>query len=91
MQLDPAALCQIEIAVTDVARALAFYGGAFGWRPVPAEIHEYVVLEVPPGCPYGLALVPRGAGAGQGGGVVPYFAAEDAEAVARRAEESPAG
>lgn len=45
--IDPAAICQIEIPVSDVDVALRFYEHVFGWRRSPAEIQEYVVLETP--------------------------------------------
>ncbi len=84
MPVDPGRLCQLEIPVDDLSRALAFYEKVFGWRPVPAEIHEYVVMAVPDSCPFGISLVPR-RGATGGGGIVPYFAVDDAEAVAAAA------
>jgi len=87
MSVDPTRLCQIEISVTDMPRALAFYEGAFGWRPVPAEIHEYVVLEVPPDCAFGLALVPGRLSSASAGGVVPYFATETPEQIVSLVEQ----
>lgn len=84
MSVDPRRLCQIEIAVGDVRRAAQFYEDAFGWRPVPAEMHEYVVLAVPDGCPFGIALVPGRSLEGRVGGAVLYFAVEDPEAVVER-------
>ena len=86
MTVDPRRFCQLEIQVTDVPRALAFYDAAFGWRPVPAEIHEYTVLAVPDGCAFGIALVPRGSGGVKGGGLVPYFAVESPADIVQRAE-----
>jgi uncharacterized protein len=79
--LDPTRLCQIELRASDMQRALAFYEGAFGWNPVPAELHNYVVLDVPEHCPFGIAVVPgRLPNAGAGGGVM-YFGADDPEAL----------
>lgn len=84
--VDPRRLCQLEIPVDDPPRALAFYASVFGWQPVPAEIHEYVVLAVPDDCPFGMSLVPRRAPAAatvpSNAGIVPYFGVADPEAVA---------
>ena len=83
--LDPRRLCQLEVPVTDVERALAFYRQAFGWERSPAEIHEYIVLEVPADCPFGVSLVPQGimppsADEARGrGGPTLYFAVDDAD------------
>lgn len=55
--VDPHRLCQIELTVTDVARAIRFYEEVLGWAEVPAEIHSYVLLSVPSECPFGIALV----------------------------------
>lgn len=82
--LDPATLCQIEIPVSDMPRALAFYEAVFGWRAAPAELHEYVVLEVPDDCPFGLALVPRRS-AGSSGEATLYFATNVPEEICKRA------
>ena len=83
--LDPTRLCQIELHVTDLERAQAFYAGAFGWQRVPADLHELVVLAVPPGCPFGISLVPRRT-AESGSALVVYFATDDPEAVLRQVE-----
>lgn len=58
MELNPEKLVQIEIPVADLGLAQQFYASAFGWRAVPAEIHNYVVLDVPSSCPWGISLVP---------------------------------
>lgn len=50
-------LCQIEICVTDVDKALVFYENVFGWKKAPAEISYYHVLQVEPESSFGLALV----------------------------------
>ena len=44
--------------ITNRERSLAFYSGVFGWTPVPADIHEFIVLNVPEDCPWGISLVP---------------------------------
>ena len=50
-------LVQIEIGVEDVKASLAFYKEVFGWTLSPCEIQNYLVLDVPENCPYGIALV----------------------------------
>jgi predicted enzyme related to lactoylglutathione lyase len=86
--LDPRQLRQVEIHVHDLARALAFYEAAFGWRAAPAELHQYVVLDVPRDNPFGLSLIPSRASAeGRGGSkVVLYFGVDDPAAVVARVE-----
>jgi uncharacterized protein len=79
--VNPARLCQIEIQVSDLARAVNFYSEALGWRPVPAEMHELVVLEVPPDCAFGISLRPSRKSPKSENNLVPYFAVDDAEAV----------
>jgi predicted enzyme related to lactoylglutathione lyase len=56
--VNPARLCQLLIEVSDLNRAKRFYADVFGWKPVPADLLEMVVLEVPADCPFGIALVP---------------------------------
>lgn len=73
-------MCQIEIPVTRIDRALAFYREAFGWERSPAEIHEYVVLEVPEGARFGLSLVPRQQ-MNSCSGPTMYFAVDDPESI----------
>jgi predicted enzyme related to lactoylglutathione lyase len=85
-RVDPGRLCQIEIAVSDLARATQFYAAAFGWRAMPAELHECVVLEVPADCKYGMSLVPRRGAGATGSNVVVYFSVDDVEAVVARVE-----
>jgi predicted enzyme related to lactoylglutathione lyase len=70
--------------VTEVERALAFYRDAFGWERSAAEIHEYVVLEVPEGASFGVSLIPQAAGV-RGGGPTIYFAVDEPEEIAARA------
>lgn len=55
--IDPRSLCQIEIMITDRERSVAFYSRVFGWTPVPADIHEFIVLNVSEDCPWGISLV----------------------------------
>ena len=84
--VNPTRLCQIEIQVSDLARAVNFYSEAFGWRPVPAEMHELVVLEVPPDCTFGISLRPGHKSPKSVNNLVPYFAVDDAEAVLKQVE-----
>lgn len=56
--VSPNNLCQIEIVVQDLKRSVDFYEQVMGWLRVPAEIHDYAVLQVPEDCPFGISLVP---------------------------------
>ncbi len=86
--VDPSRLCQIEIQVRDVKQALAFYEAAFGWKAAPAELHEYVVLEVPSHCAFGVSLVPNKSTvvAPSNNNLVLYFAVDEPEKVVARVE-----
>lgn len=75
--IDPRQLCQIEIQVSDLDRAEAFYAQAFGWPRVPADLYEYRVLQVPADCPFGISLVPGKTEAGPPGSLLLYFAVDD--------------
>ncbi len=94
--ISPAAICQIEIPVSDVEASVQFYEHVFGWRRSPAEIQEYIVLETadatsdetsdsPPSI--GVSLIPGATPAGRNGHAhtVLYFRVEDPEEIARRA------
>lgn len=50
-------LCQIEIQVSNLERSRLFYQTVFGWGGVPAELFEYVILEVPPDSLFGISLL----------------------------------
>ena len=86
MNVRPDALVQIEIHVTQLERAKSFYEHVFGWTPVPAEIHNYVVLQVPLDCPWGVSLVPTREPIKPSGQIVLYFRVEDAERIAAMSE-----
>jgi predicted enzyme related to lactoylglutathione lyase len=86
MMIDPTALCQIEIQVSDLSRSIEFYREVFGWQPVPAFIHEYVVLDVPEHCQFGVSLVPQpNLGRCHGNAVRLYFRVSDAPLILERA------
>lgn len=57
LKVDPAALVQLEIPVTDLDAAGRFYAAAFGWLSVPALMHDRRILDVGAGCGWGIALV----------------------------------
>lgn len=89
--IDPRRLCQVELQVADLKAAAKFYEDAFGWRVVPADLHEYVVLQVPDDCPFGIALTPRRHSQGSEATrwesrVVLYFGVDDPDAVVRAVE-----
>jgi predicted enzyme related to lactoylglutathione lyase len=86
MNVSPEALCQIEIHSTQLDRSKVFYEQVFGWKAVPAEIHNYVVLGVPRECRWGIALVPTTGPVKPSGQIVLYFQVDDPELVASLAE-----
>ncbi len=85
MKVSPGQLCQIEFKVSDLDRSVAFYRRVLGWEPVPAHLHDYVVLAVPEGSPYGVSLVRAKANLGAVGGLVLYFRAENPEEIVKAA------
>lgn len=78
--LEPTKLCQIEIPVTDLEASVAFFEASFGWKQAPAEMHEYIVMQVPDDCPYGISLVPSKKER-NGDSIVLYFQVEDPQAI----------
>jgi len=86
--IKPESLCQIEIPVRDLAAGVRFYAAVFGWKAVAAEMHNYVVFDVPTQCPYGISLVPAANGAPDPTGyrTTLYFSTEDPDEVIQRAE-----
>ncbi|MFK7826018.1 MAG: VOC family protein [Oligoflexales bacterium] len=50
-------LCQIEIKITDIVRSRTFYEQVFGLKLVPAEIHNYHILEVSKKSSFGISLL----------------------------------
>lgn len=85
-QLDPKSLCQIEIQVTNLERSQKFFADVFGWMASAAKLHEYIVLDVPKDCPFGVSLVPSTGGACTTTQVVLYFSVAGAFEIAKRAE-----
>lgn len=88
-RVSPSRLCQIEIHVADMERALNFYELVFGWRRAPADLHEYVVLDVPEGCPYGISLLPgRSLESGESQPkLILYFACDEPEGIVQLAKQ----
>lgn len=87
MHVRPDALVQIEIHATQLERSRRFYEDVFGWKTVPAEIHNYLVLDVPRDCPWGVSIVPTLGPIKPSGQIVLYFAVDDAAKIAERAEQ----
>lgn len=87
MNVRPDALVQIEIHSTQLERSKLFYENVFGWKTVPAEIHNYLVLDVPPECPWGISLVPTLGVIKPSGQIVLYFQVERAGEIADLAEQ----
>lgn len=80
-------LCQIEIYVGDLPKALAFYEHVFGWKAVPADIHGVTVLSVPANSPFGISLISRKESKPAHNNIVIYFAVESPAKIAEAAEK----
>ena len=87
-EVDPKGLCQIEIQATNLELSRKFYADVFGWIASPAELHDYVVLDVPKDCPFGISLVPSSGGTKSAPEVVLYFTVIGASDIAQRAERA---
>ena len=86
-EIDPGKLCQVEIHATRLDASRKFYEEVFGWRAVPAEIHNYLILEVPETCPFGISLVPSMSARQSSGQIILYFQVTDAATIAAKAEQ----
>ncbi len=88
----PNPIAYVEVPVSDLSRAIAFYNQLFGWSLKPTEIDGYA-----------MALFPATDGAGASGalakgdvyvpgkaGAIVYFRVGDIDAVLRRAEQAGA-
>lgn len=84
-EIDPKKLCQMEIHATRLEVSRKFYEEVFGWKAVPAEIHNYLVLDVPEDCPFGISIVPSMGAKQSSGQIILYFEVENAAAIADRA------
>lgn len=85
--IDPRQLCQIEIRISDLERSLAFYRQVFGWKPVPAEVHNYIILDVPEDCPVGITLIPGNESKEDSKRLVLYFAVDDPEEIISKVKD----
>jgi predicted enzyme related to lactoylglutathione lyase len=86
-EIDPKNLCQVEIHATRLDVSRKFYEEVFGWKAIPAEIHNYLVLDVPEDCPFGISLVPSLGARPSSGQMILYFRVTDAAGLADRAEK----
>ena len=86
-EIDPGKLCQLEIHATRLDVSRRFYEEVFGWKTVPAEIHNYLILEVPETCPFGISIVPSMGAKPSSGQIILYFQVDDAQKIADRAEQ----
>ena len=86
-EIDPEKLCQVEIHATRLETSRKFYEEVFGWKAAPAEIHNYLVLEVPETCPFGISIVPSMGARLSSGQIILYFQVNDAAKIAARAEQ----
>ena len=87
-KVDPTALCQIEIPVSDLPRALQFYESVLGWQANPAEIHEYALLSVPDHSQFGISLKQVSEFRSRGEHVLIYFRCRTLERILDRAVAS---
>ena len=85
-EIDPSKLCQVEIHATRLDVSRKFYEEVFGWKAVPADIHNYLILAVPETCPFGISIVPSMGVRQSSGQIILYFQVTDAEKIAERAE-----
>lgn len=85
-EVDPTQLCQLEIHTSRIDVSRKFYEEVFGWKAVPAEIHNYLVLEVPDDCPFGISLVPGRAASSAHSPIILYFQVTEAAKIAEKAE-----
>jgi predicted enzyme related to lactoylglutathione lyase len=84
-EIDPNKLCQVEIHTARLDVSRKFYEEVFGWKAVPAEIHNYIVLAVPEDCPFGISIVPSIGAKPSSGQIILYFQVDDAAQIAERA------
>ena len=85
--VNPKDLCQIEILAKEIETSLAFYREVFGWHRSPVEIHNYVVLDVPSDCPFGIALIPDRGGVSARSLSTLYFSVDNPEYIASLADK----
>ena len=86
-EIDPKKLCQVEIHATRLDVSRKFYEEVFGWKAVPAEMHNYLVLDVPEDCPFGISIVPSLGAKTSSGQIILYFEVQSAASIAERAEQ----
>lgn len=86
-EIDPKKLCQVEIHASRLDLSRTFYEQVFGWKAVPAEMHNYLVLDVPQDCPFGISIVPSMGNKKSSGQIILYFEVENAAQIAARAAE----
>jgi len=84
-EIDPKKLCQVEIHATRLEVSRTFYEEVFGWKAVPAEIHNYLVLDVPEDCPFGISIVPSMGAKQSSGQIILYFEVQKAAEIAEKA------
>lgn len=85
--VDPAALCQLEIPVSDLSCSLDFYESVLGWKAVPAEIFDYAVMTISEDSRYGIALKRVPSFQSHGEHVLVYFRTDLLEEVLVKAGE----
>lgn len=80
-------IVQIEIHTTNLEKSILFYSNVFGWKPLPAEIQNCVVLDVPENSPWGVSLIPTKAAVTPNKSFTLYFKTSNAESLAKLAKE----
>jgi predicted enzyme related to lactoylglutathione lyase len=80
-------IVQIEVHTKDIERSIEFYSNVFGWRPVPAQIQNCVVLKVPETNSWGVSLIPNSNLSLANKNLIIYFKTAHAESIAQLASK----
>lgn len=88
--IDPSKLCQIEFCVANPQKTVEFMQSVFGWTASPAELQEYIIIDVPEECPYGISVVAQSQSETRAQPIVLYFAVHEIEKVIDRAKKNGA-
>lgn len=86
--IDPSKLCQIELCVANPQDTVTFLHKVFGWATAPAELQDYIVIDVPESCPYGISIVGQGQAVVRAQPMVLYFAVENVEDVIEKTKKN---
>lgn len=85
--ISPESLCQIEILVSDLSSSIRYFEEVFGWKRVPAYIHNLCILDVK-NSKIGVSLIPVGSALTAGQKLTLYFQVESEKEIKRMMETS---